>query len=67
MRQIRPTPRQLQILMMRSRGRSISDIAGALGISPETVRTHEQMVLARLHAASMTHAVSICFRQGWLR
>ncbi len=56
------TRRQRQILQLFADGNSTDRAAMALGLSPETVRTHTKAVLARLGARDRAHAVAIAFR-----
>jgi DNA-binding NarL/FixJ family response regulator len=58
------TRRQRQILQLFADGHSTDRAARALGLSPETVRTHAKAVLARLSARDRAHAVAIALRGG---
>jgi DNA-binding NarL/FixJ family response regulator len=62
----RPAPiltrRQREILQFFADGNSTERTANALGLSPETVRTHSKAVLSRLDARDRAHAVAIAFR-----
>lgn len=58
------TVREFQILRTLMAGASSSDVAGALTISPHTVRTHVQNILAKLNARTRLEAVTIGFREG---
>jgi DNA-binding NarL/FixJ family response regulator len=58
------TRRQRQILQLFADGQSTAHAARALGLSPETVRTHMKGVLARLNAHDRAHAVAIAIRGG---
>jgi DNA-binding NarL/FixJ family response regulator len=58
------TRRQREILQLFADGLSTDRAAAALGLSPETVRTHIKAVLARLGARDRAHAVAIAFRGG---
>jgi two-component system response regulator DesR len=57
------TGRELDVLRMLAEGRGTDEIAGALGISPLTVRVHVKNLLAKMHAHSKVEAV----RAGWRR
>jgi DNA-binding CsgD family transcriptional regulator len=48
-------------------GLSRNRIAKDLGITPSTVRTHVENVLAKLHCHSQAHAVAILMRMGMIR
>jgi PAS domain S-box-containing protein len=58
------TPRELQILQLLADGADTYDIARALRIAPETVKTHVRRLLPKLDARSRTHAVAIAFRRA---
>lgn len=53
------TDRQAEILQMYADGATTQDIAAALGLSTETIRTHTKRILAKLNARTRTHAVAI--------
>ncbi len=56
------TPRQTEVLRLLTRGASVDEIAGALGISVHTVRTHVQRILETLGVHSQVEAVGRAFR-----
>jgi Response regulator containing a CheY-like receiver domain and an HTH DNA-binding domain len=58
------TPREQQVLRMLAEGRSQTEIAAELVISPKTVATHLQRVLSKLQVHSRTQAVAIANRFG---
>ncbi len=58
------TRRQRQILQLVADGHSTAQVAHALGLSEETVRTHAKAILARLDARDRAHAVAIALRAG---
>jgi DNA-binding CsgD family transcriptional regulator len=58
------TPRERDVLAMISQGFSNKRIARALGISPETVKTHVKRIFVKLAVNSRTEAVC---RAGSLR
>jgi DNA-binding NarL/FixJ family response regulator len=60
------TRRQKQILQLFADGHSTERAARALGVSPETIRTHAKAVLARLSARDRAHAVAIALRGGMI-
>jgi DNA-binding CsgD family transcriptional regulator len=60
------TPRELEVLVLVADGCSTSDIAKALWITEETVRTHVRRLLERLDARTRAHAVSIAYQEGLL-
>ena len=58
------TRRQREILQSYANGHSTGATAKALGLSPETVRTHTKAILARLKAHDRAHAVAIALRRS---
>ncbi len=62
----RLTPREREVLKMVGPGLSSAAIAGQLGISPATVRTHVEHALGRLGAKTRAEAVLRAMRTGQL-
>jgi DNA-binding CsgD family transcriptional regulator len=60
----RVTPRELEVLALVAEGYSTSEIARALWITEETVRTHVRRLLDRVGARTRAHAVAIAYREG---
>jgi two-component system, NarL family, response regulator LiaR len=64
----RPTdqlsPRELEVLTGLGRGRSNRELARALGIGEETVKTHVSSILAKLNLADRTQAAIFALQQG---
>jgi two-component system nitrate/nitrite response regulator NarL len=58
------TPRELDVLSMLVQGASTTGIASTLYLSPKTIRTHVQRVLAKLEVHSRVEAVSFAVRHG---
>lgn len=58
------TPRELEVLTLLTRGTTSPDIAAALEISPNTVRTHVQGILAKLQVHSRLEAAAFAVRNG---
>ena len=56
--------RQREILQMLADGMQTDAVAGQLGLSTETVRTHTKRILAKLEASTRTQAVAIGIRHG---
>ncbi|MDQ3720358.1 MAG: response regulator transcription factor [Actinomycetota bacterium] len=54
--------RQREILQMLADGMQTEAVAGQLGLSTETVRTHTKRILAKLEASTRTQAVAIGLR-----
>lgn len=61
------TSRELDVLHHMRRGYSNADIAKALGISEQTVKSHVTSILQSLGAASRAEAVALGFDLGLLR
>jgi DNA-binding NarL/FixJ family response regulator len=53
-----------RVLALVAAGASTEDIAGGLGMSPHTVRTHVRNLLRKLDAQSRAHAVAIAMREA---
>jgi DNA-binding CsgD family transcriptional regulator len=62
----RLSPRLEQALALTAEGLTNVEIAGRMGISEETVKTHQRNLLRLLGAKNRAHAVAIGFRQGTL-
>lgn len=62
----RLTPREVQVLRAIMAGASSTAIAGALGISPHTVRSHIQNTFGKLAVSTRLEAASLA-REGGLR
>jgi DNA-binding CsgD family transcriptional regulator len=60
----RITPRERDVLELVADGYSTAEIARALWITEDTVRTHVKRALTRLGARTRAHAVAIAFREG---
>jgi DNA-binding NarL/FixJ family response regulator len=61
-----PSARELEVLSLIAKGRSNKEIAAALGVSDETVKTHVSNVMQKLHAQDRAHAVTEAIRLGWM-
>jgi DNA-binding CsgD family transcriptional regulator len=57
------TPRELAVLRLVSTGGRSSDVAKALGLGEETVRSHMKKAQNKLGARSRTQAVAEALRQ----
>jgi len=60
----RLTARERQVLELVADGYSTADIARALWITEDTVRTHIKRMMVRLGARTRAHVVAIAFREG---
>jgi two-component system invasion response regulator UvrY len=58
------TKRQREILQLIADGHSTARVAKRLGLSSETVKTHNKQLLARLEARDRAHAVAIGLRNS---
>jgi len=58
------TEREIEVLRQLSHGRTNREIAEALFISEETVKTHIGNILSKLHLAHRTQAVIYAIKQG---
>jgi PAS domain S-box-containing protein len=63
----RPSPRELEILAFVALGSTSAQIADALALSPETVRTHIRNAMQKLGARTRAQAIAIVMRRGDLR
>ena len=63
-RDLNLSPREREILALLSRGLGQSDIAATLVVSPKTVGTHIQHILAKLGVHSRAQAVVEAYRLG---
>ena len=57
------TQRELSVLKIASEGRTTDEIARALGVGMETVRTHLKKARTKLGARNKVHAVAEAMRQ----
>lgn len=58
------TPREREVLQQMVDGADREEIATRLFLSPNTVRTHTQNVLAKLDVHSVVEAVAVAMREG---
>jgi DNA-binding NarL/FixJ family response regulator len=61
------TPRELEVLQLVADGLGGHQIARALYVSDDTVKTHVSHVLNKLGATSRANAVAIAIRNGLIR
>jgi DNA-binding NarL/FixJ family response regulator len=61
---VKLSPREHEILGLLAEGKNQSQIAGQLVLSPKTVATHIQHILAKLGVHSRAQAVAAAYRQG---
>jgi two-component system, NarL family, nitrate/nitrite response regulator NarL len=61
------TPKEREVISLLSDGAGSGEIARVLEISPNTVRTHVQSILAKLQVHSRLEAVAFAARHGLVR
>jgi DNA-binding NarL/FixJ family response regulator len=61
------TAREVDVLRLVARGLTNDDIAGQLGVSPVTVKTHVNRILAKLGAETRAQAVVQAYECGLVR
>lgn len=68
-RLVRPslTPRELDVLRLVSRGRTNKEMAAAMFISEETVKTHMKSLFQKLGVHDRAEAVSVSLQRGLIR
>ena len=64
---VRLTQRELEVLQLIADGLASRQIARALYVSDDTVKTHVSHVLNKLGATSRANAVAIAIRSGLIR
>jgi DNA-binding NarL/FixJ family response regulator len=60
------TAREREIVLAASRGFHAEQIAAYLDIAVGTAKTHKQNILRKLKVGTMTGAVALCLRRGWI-
>jgi DNA-binding NarL/FixJ family response regulator len=61
------TPREREVLLLVAQGRSSAQVASELVISPRTVGTHIQHILAKLGVDNRTQAAALAHRAGLIQ
>lgn len=64
MTEARVTPREKEILLWLSEGKTTDIICEILSVSYHTVETHKQTMMNRFGAANVTSLVAAALRQG---
>jgi DNA-binding CsgD family transcriptional regulator len=59
--------REVEVLHLVAAGRTNPQIATALQIAPDTVRSHMQRLSAKLGVSGRAAIVSAAYQRGWLR
>ncbi|MQY02581.1 response regulator transcription factor [Actinomadura macrotermitis] len=62
----RLTEREADVLRLMAKGQSNAEIAAALFVSPQTVKTHVGNVLGKLQARDRTQAVIFAYETGFI-
>jgi two-component system response regulator DesR len=60
------TPRELEVLAASRRHATVAELAGALYLSPGTVRNHLSSAMHKLDARNRAEAVRVAEDKGWL-
>lgn len=60
------TERQREVLRLIADGRVRKEVARELHISPDTVKSHMKCIYAKLGARTVSHAVHLAHRAGYL-
>lgn len=58
------TTREREVLALLVEGLNNTQIAGRLGVSPSTIKSHVSNILSKLDVASRTEAVTLAFRHN---
>jgi DNA-binding NarL/FixJ family response regulator len=61
------SPREMEVLVLTTKGASNKEIASALNISRQTVKNHMSSVLRKLGVEDRTQAAILALRRGWVR
>ncbi|MEO6060609.1 MAG: response regulator transcription factor, partial [Thermoflexales bacterium] len=60
------TERELEVVRLLATGVSNKEIAGALTVSPNTVKVHLRNIFIKLEAESRTAVTMTAVRNGWV-
>jgi two-component system, NarL family, response regulator DesR len=60
------TPREHEVLLASRQHATVADLAGALYLSPGTVRNHLSSAMQKLDARNRAEAVRVAEEKGWL-
>lgn len=58
------TPREFQVLRCAAQGMTLEETGRALFIAPKTVKTYRTLLLRRLGAKNMSHAIAMWLCDG---
>ena len=62
----KPTSREIEILILLSKGKTSKDIATDLHISSHTVDTYRRNILKKMQVSNTLQAIMVCTRKEWL-
>lgn len=62
-----PSAREVELLRLVAHGHSVDEVAQAMGVSRNTVRTFVRRVYVKLQVTTRAQAVTAALRQGWLK
>nr|WP_272919410.1 response regulator transcription factor [Amycolatopsis rubida] len=60
------TPREVEVLRLAARGRTVADVAAELFLSPGTVRNYLATIVTKLNARNRVDAIRIATDSAWL-
>lgn len=66
LRPTKPTPAELEVMLLIALGFTDKEIGSIIGKSHHTVRTQVTTLCTRLHVRSRSAALAVCFRNGWI-
>jgi len=61
------TTREREVFFMLAEGKSPSEVATTLFVSPKTVHTHRQHIMEKLKLRTTTELIRLALRQGWIK
>jgi len=61
------TTREREVFFMLAEGKSPSEVAASLFVSPKTVHTHRQHIMEKLKLRTTTELIRLALRQGWIK
>ena len=61
------TNREREVFLMLAEGKSPSEVAGSLFVSPKTVHTHRQHIMEKLSLRTTTELIRYALRQGLIK
>lgn len=58
------TPRQIEVVQHASQGHSVKESARLSSVSPDTIKDHRRLAVAKLGSKTIAEAVAIAMRKG---